>query len=131
MSVRHSKAARVNRWQPARSDWTQLSNVPSPTVRRSTPAFSKQGGRVELHLSGMRGAPARPSLAADYGSSNQARPQSAISMLRGGGDAPPGFGKSKPPTYDRPPPERVRKHVPVAAWDKGLSREQWSSQVLR
>ena len=44
--------------------------------------FGTQLGRVELHVSGMRGAPAKPTLAADYQGAGAERPQSAMQMLR-------------------------------------------------
>merc|ERR1719231_625990 len=48
---------------------------------RQVANFQKQNGRIELHLSGMRGAPPKASLAADY--QGPSRPQSAMAVLRG------------------------------------------------
>ena len=92
--------------------------------------FSKQPGRVELHLSGMRGAPPKASLAADF--VGPTRPQSAISMLRGE-DAAAKPAKSRPMTADthRPIPEGPKKHVEVSSFAKQLTREQWANRPLR
>ena len=61
----------------------------SDTIPRATNVanFERALGRCELHLSGMRGAPPKASLAADY-VGNQ-RPQSAMAILRSGGDGLP------------------------------------------
>jgi len=90
--------------------------------------FSRQSGRVDLHLSGMRGAPPKASLAADY--AGPARPQSAMQMLRGGGDAKP---SRRPATADasRPIPEGPKKKIEVHSFAKQMTREQWCSRPLR
>ena len=97
--------------------------------------FAKDMGRVELHLSGMRGAPPKASLAADYVGSSGARPQSAMAVLRGGGDGGmPGQGKKRPQSAAaniRPIPEGPKKHIQVGSFSKQLTREQWTSRPMR
>jgi len=92
--------------------------------------FARQPGRVDLHLSGMRGAPPKASLAADY--AGPARPQSAMQMLREGDQAAKPK-KPRPATADarRPIPEGPKKHIEVHSFSKQLTREQWASRPLR
>ena len=105
----------------------------SETIPRATNVsnFGKQPGRCELHLSGMRGAPPNPCLAADAGS-RPARPQSAMQMMNADAGADP---KRRPatakPDAGRPVPERVRKHIPVANFSRQMTRAQWCSIPLR
>ena len=98
---------------------------------RQVADFSKQGGRIELHLSGMRGAPPKASLAADY--VGPSRPQSAMAVLRGGtGDVPGGPPKRRaPPADTRPIAEGPKKHVQSHSFSKQMTREQWTSRPLR
>ena len=92
--------------------------------------FGKAGGRLELHLSGMRGAPPKASLAADF--VGPERPQSAMALLRGEGEGKP---KRRPATaaaqMHRPIPERPKKHIEVHSFAKQLTREQWASRPIR
>ena len=84
--------------------------------------FDRQLGRVDLHLSGMRGAPAKPSLAADFANGGGSeRPQSAMASLRAASSD--GFGKSSRSTRSAAPTQRpqsamlpasMNKNVPVA-----------------
>ena len=61
-------------WEPGMGYSETMNNE-----GKSVANFSKQPGRIELHLSGMRGAPPKASLAADYqGPETSARPQSAM-----------------------------------------------------
>ena len=92
--------------------------------------FATALGRCELHLSGMRGAPPKASLAADF--AGPARPQSAMAMLRAGG-APGGLPKRRAPPAEasRPIPEGPKKHIQVASFTKQLSREAWTSKPIR
>lgn len=103
----------------------------SETIPKATKVadFARQPGRVELHVSGMRGAPPKASLAADY--VGPPRPQSAMSVLRGEAEA--GSMKRRPSTADnsRPVPEPLKKRVEVHAFDKQMTREQWASRPLR
>ena len=101
--------------------------------------FDRQLGRVDLHLSGMRGAPAKPSLAADFANGGGSeRPQSAMASLRAASSD--GFGKSSRSTRSAAPTQRpqsamlpasMNKNVPVANFNKQLTREQWSSRPIR
>ena len=92
--------------------------------------MSKQGGRIELHLSGMRGAPPKASLAADYQGPSAGRPQSAMAVLRGGTGESINPRRRAPPTEARPIPER-KKHVVSHSFAKQLTREQWTSRPIR
>jgi len=105
--------------------------------------FDRQVGRVELHLSGMRGAPARADLAADFnpsGSGGAERPQSAMAQLRAA-EKNDGFGKKKGRARTAAPmarpekqliyPASMKKNVPTANMSKQLTRDQWTSQVIR
>lgn len=100
---------------------------------RQVANFEKQNGRIELHLSGMRGAPPKASLAADYQGGPAARPQSAMAVLRGGtGEVPGGAARRRPPPVDvRPIPEGGKKHVVSHSFAKQLTREQWTSRPIR
>lgn len=93
--------------------------------------FQKQPGRVELHLSGMRGAPPNKALAADF--QGPARPQSAMAVLRGDtGNQPGGAPRRRvAPEAARPIPEGPRKKVEVHSFNKQLTREQWANRPLR
>ena len=99
---------------------------------KSVSNFGKQTGRIDLHLSGMRGAPPKASLAADY--QGPGRPQSAMAALRGGGGDGAGHSRRRagPAGADaRPIPENPKKHVQVHAFTKQLTREQWTSLPIR
>ena len=81
---------------------------------------------------GMRGAPPKASLAADY--QGPGRPQSAMAVLRGGTGDAPGHSRRRaaPAAADaRPIPENPKKHVQVHAFTKQLTREQWTSLPIR
>ena len=98
--------------------------------------FAKDMGRVELHLSGMRGAPPKSALAADYvGPTTGARPQSAMAILRSGGDGgAPSQAKRRPQSAaanTRPIPEGPKKHIPCGSFSKQLTRDQWTSRPVR
>lgn len=112
-------------WEPGMGYQESISKA------RQVSSFSKQGGRVELHLSGMRGAPPKASLAADYQDGGKSRPQSAMAVLRGGTGAPPGGGRRPPPPDTRPTPEGPKKHVVSHAFSKQLTRDQWTSRAMR
>jgi len=92
--------------------------------------FARQPGRVELYLSGMRGAPPKHALAADF--MGPSRPQSAMAILRGEADTG-GLPKRRPISADtsRPIPERLKKHVEAHSFTKQLTRDQWTSRPLR
>ena len=81
-------------------------------------------------MSGMRGAPPKASLGADY-MGPPPRPQSAMSILRG--DVEAGSMKRRPSTADnsRPIPERLKNRVEVHAFDKQMTRERWASRPMR
>jgi len=112
-------------WEPGMSYTVEGKNA------GKAPSFDRNIGRVDLHLSGMRGAPPGPSLAADY-AGGSTRPQSAIAMLRSAADnVPSSFGTKRQAPVDRPIAERVRKHVYTLAWDKSSTRDQWTAQSLR
>jgi hypothetical protein len=102
----------------------------SETIPKATKVadFRRSAGRVELHLSGMRGAPPKASLAADYVGSD--RPQSAMAMLRGG-DA--GMPKRRAASADpgRPIPEGPKKHIECHSFAKQLTRDQWTNRPIR
>lgn len=103
--------------------------------------FDRQSGRVELHLSGMRGAPARADLAADFnpsGPGGAERPQSAMAQLRAA--SADGFGKTKSRGNRSAPavrkeknmlPASMNKNLQVANFQKQLTREQWTRQSIR
>lgn len=91
--------------------------------------FSKQNGRTELHLSGMRGAPPKASLAADYQA--PVRPQSAMGALSGDANSGPPRRPRTAADAARPIPEGPRKHVEAHTFAKQLTREQWTSRPLR
>ena len=107
--------------------------------------FDRQVGRVELHLSGMRGAPARADLAADFnpsGGGGAERPQSAMAQLRaaekndGFGGKKKGRSRSAASLNVRPEkqiiyPASMKKNIQVANFNKQLTREQWTKQVIR
>ena len=105
--------------------------------------FDRQVGRVELHLSGMRGAPARADLAADFNPSGGGgeRPQSAMAQLRAA-EKNDGFGKKKSRSRSAAPmnvrpekqiiyPASMKRNIQTANFGKQLTREQWTSQVIR
>ena len=93
-------------------------------------SFDRQIGRVPLHLSGLRGAPNKPSM------DGSARPQSALAVLTsssGVGVLPSRFGKAQrvaPPVSYRNK-EMPAKHISCRAWDKQLTREQWTTLPMR
>jgi len=112
-------------WEPGMSYTTEGKN------NGKAPSFERNIGRVDLHLSGMRGAPPGPTLAADY-AGGSTRPQSAIAMLRSAADSvPSSFGNKRQAHGDRPIPEIAKKHVYTLAWDKSSTRDQWAAQPLR
>ena len=95
--------------------------------------FGRDLGRVELHLSGMRGAPPKAALAADYqGDTSSKRPQSATAILQQGGD---GSGMKRRPQSAaatiRPIPEGPKKHIECHSFSKQLTRDQWTSRPVR
>ena len=100
--------------------------------------FDRQVGRVELHLSGMRGAPARADMAADFNPGGGERPQSAMAQLRAA-EKSDGFGKKLRVTRSAAPvrkeknmlPASMNKKVPTGCFAKQLTREQWTSQTIR
>jgi hypothetical protein len=96
---------------------------------RQVADFMKQNGRTELHLSGMRGAPPKAALAADY--QGPTRPQSAMAALRGGTDPAAANRRRAPVDTGRPIPEGPRKHIEVHAFSRQLTREQWGNRPLR
>ena len=109
-------------WEPGMG---YTDTIPAAT---NVANFRKQTGRVELHLSGMRGAPPNASLAADY--SGPRRPQSAMAMIRSAADGQ--HGKPRRPADSRPSrSDGPAKHIYTQAWDKQLTREQWTSRVIR
>lgn len=104
----------------------------SETIPKATKIadFQRQVGRVELHLSGMRGAPPKASLAADY--QGPKRPQSAMAILRSSEASSNGAPKRRPAQEaTRPIPEGVKKHIEAHSFNKQLTREQWTSRPLR
>lgn len=111
-------------WEPGMG---YSDTIPKPT---NVANFHRQMGRVDLHLSGMRGAPPKASLAADY--VGPSRPQSAMAMLRADAAGAPAVPK-RPMTaqVQRPIPEAVRPHIYTQAWDKQLTRDQWTSRAMR
>ena len=116
-------------WEPGMGYSETMNNE-----GKSVANFSKQPGRIELHLSGMRGAPPKASLAADYqGPETSARPQSAMAVLRGDTGAAP--GAKKRPAVDasmhRPTPEGPRKNIVCHSFAKQLTRVQWASRPIR
>jgi len=102
---------------------------------RKVSDFGRMGGRVELHLSGMRGAPPKAALAADY--QGPKRPQSAMAILRSGGGGEPAAAKPRRPQSAldrasiRPTPEGAKKHIQSHSFAKQLTREQWTNRALR
>ena len=83
-------------------------------------------------FSGMRGAPPKASLAADFvGPTSSTRPQSAAAILSGGGDT--GSTLKRPQRADpgRPIPEGPKKHIMTGSFAKQLTREQWASRPMR
>ena len=108
---------------------------------RAQGAFDRQVGRIDLHLTGMRGAPAKPTLAADFngGGSAGSRPQSAMAALRGS-QSNEGFGRKSHRSSGASLPSRpqsamlpasMNKHTPIANFNKQLTREQWASRPIR
>jgi len=105
-------------WEPG------ISYDPEGKNARKAPSMERNIGRVALHLSGMRGAPPGPTLAADA-SGGSTRPQSAIAMLRSAADhVPSSFGSKRQAHADRPIPEIAKKHVYTLSWDKASTRDQ-------
>lgn len=108
---------------------------------RAQGAFNKQTGRIDLHLTGMRGAPAKPTLAADFSGAGGAssRPQSAMAMLRGSQTSEEfgrkGHRSNAASVPSRPQsamlPASMNKHTQVANFNKQLTRDQWSSRPIR
>jgi hypothetical protein len=93
----------------------------------SAPEFDKQSGRVSLHLSGMRGAPPNPDI-----SRGATRPHTAMAFIRG--QDPAAAKKQSPAHVVHLAPHAgnlPKRHVAVANFDKGLSRDQWTTQVMR
>lgn len=88
--------------------------------------FGRSQGRCELHLSGMRGAPPKAALAADF--QGPERPQSAMNMLRSGGAGGP---KRRAAPDTRPIPEGPKKHIESHSFSKQMSREAWTSKPIR
>ena len=86
----------------------------------------------------MRGAPAKPSLAADFAGDGAAqRPQSAMAALRSAAK-PDAFSRSSRPGSSaaaRPQsamvPASMNKNVMVSNFGKQLTREQWASRPIR
>jgi hypothetical protein len=111
-------------WEPGMG---YSDTIPKPT---SVTNMSTQPGRVELHLSGLRGAPPNPALAADY--VGPERPKSAMQVLREGDEAPK---KPRPASagaaITRPIPERLKKHIEVHSFQKQMTREQWCARPIR
>ncbi len=92
--------------------------------------FRTAAGRISLHLSGLRGAPPNPCLAADYVGEGSARPQSALAALNSPG-ASKGGSRRPPIDTSRPIPEPLRKHIETSNFSKQLTREQWTSIAIR
>ena len=93
--------------------------------------WERQIGRVELYVSGMRGAPAKPQ--PNLGSEGAVRrPMSAIASIRGGGA---GAAQAvRPPTHLTRRAHRgimPVKHVQTTSMDKQLSREAWAARPVR
>ena len=112
-------------WEPGMVSGSTLQSA-------NVTSFAKQPGRIELHLSGMRGAPPKASLAADFvGPTSSTRPQSAAAILSGGGDT--GSTLKRPQRADpgRPIPEGPKKHIMTGSFAKQLTREQWASRPMR
>lgn len=118
----------LSHWEPGMG--YQETSFPKAT---NVMDFGKSGGRLELHLSGMRGAPPKSSLAADF--VEPSRPQSAMALLRGEGAGAGGPPKRRPATaaaqMHRPIPEAPKKHIQVGSFSKQLTREQWASRPVR
>jgi len=117
-------------WEPG------MGYAESLPKARNVSNFSRDMGRVDLHLSGMRGAPPKASLAADYvGPESSKRPQSAMAILRNGGDGSGGVSQKRRPqsaaANTRPIPEGPKKHIECHGWQKGLTRDQWTSRPMR
>ena len=90
-------------WEPG------MAYKPEGKNLGKAPSFERNIGRVDLHLSGMRGAPPGPSLAADFAGGSQSRPQSAIAMLRSAAD------NVRPDPPPRPLRSCLVPRVPLAA----------------
>jgi len=128
----HKSGSRASAAGSAPSNWEPGAGY-SPVMHRGSGSlsFEKQAGRVPLHLSGLRGAPPNP----DFSNfSGARRPQTAMALIRAevaaGGAAP----KKKPVQVIHRPPHAgnlPKRHVPTSNFDKSLSREQWTSQVMR
>ena len=96
--------------------------------RGQASSFDRMIGRVDLCVSGMRGAPSK--VAHQDVAAPRARPMSAAAALQGGAErhaAPSRAQLSRPLTRGVLP---VR-HVQVPAMDKQLSRDAWTSLPIR
>ena len=90
--------------------------------------FGTQLGRVELHVSGMRGAPAKPTLAADYQGAGAERPQSAMQMLRAASKPADKFGaRTRTAKSSSMRMSKSMDHVKTPNMAKGLTRDYWAS----
>eukprot|EP00962_Isochrysis_galbana_P024105 scaffold7372_cov123-Isochrysis_galbana.AAC.3 len=113
----------TSHWEPG-AGFTQVMHN-----RGGALGFDKQSGRVSLHLSGLRGAPPNPDF---FNFSGATRPQTAMALIRGqAADAPKKQSRAHV-IHEAPHAGNLpKRHVAVANFDKGLSREQWTTQVMR
>ena len=119
-----AEGIRPSHWEPGMGYTESMAN------RGSASSFDRMVGRVDLCVSGMRGAPSKLAHQDNAAPPSRTRPMSAAAALQGGAErhaAPSGAQMSRPLTRGVLP---VR-HVQVPAMDKQLSREAWANLPIR
>jgi hypothetical protein len=112
--------AAASYWEPGMGYTETMANAGQAAQ------FQHMTGRVDLHLSGMRGAPAKPS--EELGLAK--RPMSAMAALREPGQPKP---RAQSAMMHRPMTRGVLpvRHVMVPNMDRQMSRDAWASKIIR